>query len=180
MDRRGNGDKRYRTVLGLAAGAVALCLAGVPLYVFPASGRVGPADIAYVIGPPTRERIVLAEDLLSSGVVDRVIVSVPATGGQSAGQLSVCRVPDVTCAVPDPSTTKGEVAMLQQLVGPGESVIVITFAPHVARTRFIFDRCYDGTVTVIASPTSLSAATWAYQYAYQSTSFVKAAITPCQ
>jgi uncharacterized SAM-binding protein YcdF (DUF218 family) len=58
--------------------------------------------------------------------------------------------------------------------------VVITFTPHVARTRYIFARCApDIDVQVIGVDEHLNIGDWVYQFAYQTTAFVKAAATPC-
>ena len=170
-----------RIWLWAVVGIVSAVIMGLPLYVWPPSDSFAHADVAYVIGPPTRERVSLAERLLAEGVVDAVLVSVPERGGQSARQLSVCARDDVTCETPEPLTTKGEVALLTEYrrSHPADRVIVITFAPHVARTRYIFETCYDGEVATTVTPTRLNAAEWAYQYVYQTAAFVKAAMTTC-
>ena len=60
-----------------------------------------------------------------------------------------------------------------------QRTIVITFTPHVARTRYIFAKCYPGEVTVVGVDEKLDLYEWAKQYIYQSTAFVKAWLTPC-
>lgn len=58
-------------------------------------------------------------------------------------------------------------------------VVVVTFKPHVARARYILERCYDGDVAVIGVDQDLTLWDWAYQYVYQTAAFVKAAFSPC-
>jgi hypothetical protein len=57
--------------------------------------------------------------------------------------------------------------------------VVLTFTPHVARTRYLFAKCYGGDVTVVGVDEHLSLADWVYQYAYQTAAFVKAWLEPC-
>ena len=158
-----------------------LVIAGLPVYAFPPVDTPRQADVAYVIGPPTRERVALAEQLKTDGLVGGVLISVPATGEQSASELSACSHAGVVCATPDPMTTKGEVALLAAYARshPADRVTVITFTPHVARTRFIFDRCSPAQVQTVAAATQLDPLEWAYQYAYQTAAFAKAAVTSC-
>jgi hypothetical protein len=180
--------RRARTALTIASSLVGLLVlvvvAGLPLYVFPPQGQVDRADLVYVIGPPTPPRIALAERLEADGVADDLLVSVSPSHDvirYPASALPVCDEAGTTCETPSPFTTKGEALMLTDYADGrtlGETV-VITFTPHVARTRYIFDRCYDGHVTVVGVDQQLSLGDWIYQYAYQSAAFVKAWITPC-
>lgn len=168
-------------VLGMLALAV---VAGLPLYVFPPAASVRQADLIYVIGPPTPPRIALAERLAADGVADAMLVSVsPAADSirYPASELPLCAEPRATCETPKPFTTKGEALLLSQYAR-GRSLdetVVITFTPHVARTRYIFEKCYDGDVSVMGVDQDMNLGDWIYQYAYQSAAFVKAWITPC-
>lgn len=165
------------TLLGvtLLAGALA-----VSAYVFPAAAEVpARADVIYVIGPPTEGRIALAEQLRRDGVADDILISVPTDGQQSAANLSACQQAYVSCVHPEPFTTAGEMAVLRDEYGPGASAVVITFTPHVSRTRFIADRCAGAQVTVVAVPTSLDLGKWIYQFAYQTGGFAKALVVGC-
>lgn len=161
-----------------------LVLAGLPLYVFPPVEPVRPSDAVLVLGPPMEPRLALAEDLREEGVVERIVISVQASGGQTAQDLSLCRDGVATCVVADPSTTRGEVLLMEELTrgsssGAAPSVIVVTSTPHVMRSRYIFAKCYPGEVTVVAAERPQTLSAWASQYAYQSAAFVKALLQPC-
>lgn len=181
--------RRARRTLIAASSVVGMlaliAAAGLPLYVFPPQGEVDRADLIYVIGPPTQPRIDLAERLRADGVADDLLVSVSAPRQEAAGfaatSLPVCEQPATVCRTPDPFTTKGEALLLREYAAqhPVDQTVVITFTPHVARTRYIFDKCYDGEVTVVGVDQRMSLGDWIYQYAYQSAAFVKAWITPC-
>jgi hypothetical protein len=41
----------------------------------------------------------------------------------------------------------------------------------------IISRCFDGTLEVVAAPTHISLVYWAYQFAYQTGGYLKAAIS---
>lgn len=165
--------------LVLAMAAVGLSIT-VPAYVFPAAAALpAHADVIYVIGPPTEGRIALAEQLRREGVADDILISVPSEGEQSAEKLSVCQERYVTCGHPDPFTTAGEMALLNTRYGPEASAVVITFTPHVSRTRFIAAQCAAARVTVVDVPTSLDLGQWMYQFAYQTGGFAKAVAAPC-
>ncbi|SDH61776.1 hypothetical protein SAMN04489810_3463 [Microbacterium pygmaeum] len=174
------GTRRRWAIAAASAAAVLLVVAGagLPAYVFPPTEKVGTADLIYVIGPPTIERIRAAEALRDQGVADRILISVPLEGEQSAKNQSICDEDYVDCVHPKPFTTAGEAGVLNDYA-PGERVVVLTFTPHVARTRYIFDRCYSGQTVVEPVDASLNIVEWAYQYAYQSVAFVKAMVSKC-
>jgi hypothetical protein len=167
------------TLVGLVA---ALAVAGLPLYVFPPAASVDRADLIYVIGPPTPPRIDLAEHLEAEGVASDLLVSVsPKHAGFPASSVAPCASADTVCEIPKPYTTKGEALLLSEYA-PAHDVhetVVITFTPHVARTRYIFAKCFDGDVTVMGVDQPMGLGDWIYQYAYQSAAFVKAWLTPC-
>jgi hypothetical protein len=171
----------WAVLITAIAGFWLIVLAGLPLYVFPPTDEVAPSDIAYVLGPPMDERLALAEQLRDDGVVEQIAVSVQPSGGQTERDLAICREEGVACAVPDPYSTRGEVSRMTALAADGEapSLIVLTSTPHVARTRYLFEKCYPGEVAVVAvgRPDSLEA--WTSQYVYQSLAFVKAFAQPC-
>lgn len=166
------------TVVGAAA---AFAVAGLPVYVFPPSDEVTQADLIYVIGPPTNERVAIERALRLEGVADQSLYSVSLQGGWSEERMAVCREEDVFCEHPTPFTTQGEADHLNGFAAEHgvDKTIVLTFTPHVARTRYIFGKCYDGDVDVVAVDEHLGVAEWIYEYAYQTAGFVKAWFTPC-
>lgn len=168
-----------RALIVAVAAVVVVGVVGLPLYVFPSSHAPAHADLIYIIGPPTKERIADAEQLRAAGVADRVLVSVPRTGPDSASRLGFCHRSYVTCDTPDPFTTRGEAAMLSAYAAPDEQVVVLTFTPHVARTRYIFGMCAASPVDVVAVDEKMTLGRWIYNYAYQSAAFVKAWILGC-
>lgn len=165
-------------LIGLLTAAV---VAGLPVFVFPAAEEPENADLIYVIGPPRQARIDKERELRAEGVAEQSLYSVSTHGGWSAARLPVCREPAVFCEHPEPFTTKGEIAYLKRFAEEHDlhSTVVLTFTPHVARTRFILDKCYDGEATVVAVDQHLSLADWAYQYIYQTLALAKAWATPC-
>lgn len=168
-------------VASLCGFGLVVALAGLPLYVFPPAKEVPESDLLYVIGPATPERLEIARALQGQGVASELLVSVSREGEFSASTLDVCTEAGTRCQTPDPFTTKGEARMLSDYAasrGIGRTV-VLTFTPHVARTRYIFEKCYAGEVTVVAVDQNLQLTDWVYQYAYQSAAFVKAWATPC-
>lgn len=176
---------RTRTLLWGVGVATALfgvlAAAGLPVYVFPPADEVDDADLIFVIGPPNEERVARERALRASGVADQSLYSVTRRGRLSADELDVCREPEVTCTHIEPFTTKGEFAYLERFAHENdvERTVVLTFTPHVARTRYIAEKCFDGDVTVMAVDEGLTFGDWIYQYLYQSAAFVKAWATPC-
>lgn len=186
--RRGR-SRRYRAIRATLIAAVALVaavvIAGLPLYVFPPPGDADGADLVYVIGPPRAPRIDVAEQLRGNHQSLPLLVSVSSAKSAettfTATRLAVCHDAHVTCETPAPFTTKGEAKMLSEYAAKHTvgKTVVITFTPHVARTRYIFAKCYAGDVTVVGVDEHLSLADWIYQYAYQTVAFVKAWANPC-
>jgi hypothetical protein len=157
----------------------------VTLYGFPSPADEAGTDLLYVIGPATQPRIDEAESILHSSAGVRLLVSVlPPQSSKEyvAAKMPICDQERVLCESPEPMTTKGEALMLEDYARTHDvhKVAVITFTPHVARTRYIFARCApDLDVQVIGVDEHLSLGDWVYQFGYQTTAFVKAAATPC-
>ena len=166
-------------LLTVLAGFWLIVIVGLPLYVFPPGDSVEKSDVALVLGPPMQARLDLAEQLRDEGVVERIVISVQASGGQTAQDIPLCEDEGVTCVVAEPSTTRGEVLVMSEQGSGADSAIVVTSTPHVMRTRYIFGKCYPGEVSVVSAeaPDSLSA--WTSAYVYQSFAFVKALLEPC-
>ncbi len=125
-----------------------------------------------------------AERLRADGVARAILVSVapaPSPDGIAASEVPLCRAPDVTCETPSPFTTAGEARMLTQYARTHDArhTVVLTFTPHVARTRYIFAKCFAGDVTVVGVDEHLDLWGWVYQYLYQTAAFVKAWAEPC-
>lgn len=161
------------TLLGLA----------VSVYVFPPRGEVPKADVIYVIGPPTAQRLAAAERLREAGVSDRILISVYREGS-TRDNIRQCSEDGVECMIAYPGTTKGEAALLAEYFGTHSdgtvgSAVVLTVTPHVARTRYVFGRCYPGEVTVVPVDEPMSLRGWMWHFAYQTGAFVKSILTPC-
>mgnify|MGYP001202549073 CR=1 FL=1 len=181
------GRSLRRTTLALVVAVAAIAVAGLPVYVFPPQGDPTGADLVYVIGPPEPPRLELAAAIRDTDGHVPLLVSVSdsrAGHGEQlfdAAALDVCRRRGSTCRTPVPFTTSGEAALLRSYATTHDvdKTVVITFTPHVARTRYVFAKCYGGDVSVVGVDTDLSPLDWAYQYLYQSAAFVKAWLTPC-
>lgn len=190
--RRAVGSSRaksrlLRLALSVAIAIVAAAVAGLPVFVFPPQGDPTDADLVYVIGPPEQPRLAFAAALQAIDPHAALLISVSdsrAGRGEKrfdASALEVCRRRGVICASPDPFTTAGETRLLRQYATEHETgkTVVVTFTPHVVRTRFIFAKCGEGDVTVVGVDTDLTLLDWVYEYAYQSAAFVKAWFSPC-
>jgi len=57
-------------------------------------------------------------------------------------------------------------------------VIIVAFTPHISRARFILQRCFDGELIMVASPTRISLLDWASEYVYQTAGYVRAVLQP--
>ncbi|MDO9130913.1 MAG: hypothetical protein Q7U34_13715 [Anaerolineales bacterium] len=167
-----------RVLIGVVAVAVLVFAAGLPFYVFPRVDPPGEVDVVYVIGPPTPSRIELAEGMLDAGLSDTLMISVddPAAEPLCAGHASFA----VFCSRPEPFTTQGEARELAAKAAEHgwTSATVITFTPHVTRTRVLMERCFTGSLRVVADTTPLPLAQWVGQYFYQTGAFVKVALNP--
>jgi hypothetical protein len=169
----------------LTASAIVLTAAEVLVFTLPPASQVKEVDLDYVIGAPMPERISAAESLLSKASSGALLASVSPPTSHSrttATRMPICDQERVLCKSPEPMTTKGEALMLEDYARTHHvhKVAVITFTPHVARTRYIFARCApDLDVQVIGVDEHLSLGDWVYQFGYQTTAFVKAAATPC-
>lgn len=179
-----------RVALGVAGLVVAVVVAGIPLYVVPASDDPDEVDVdvAYVIGPPTNGRMEIATEMVNEGRADAILVSLDpgaadyyeAAAHLCAGDTADVLAVDATilCDKPDPFTTRGEARWLEDEMAEHswDSAAVITFTPHVSRTRMIMERCNTRDVAMVDSGGDLATSYWAYQYAYQTAAFAKAAV----
>lgn len=171
-----------RVLVSIVAVVALAVLAGLPLYVFPASDEPREVDVVFVIGPATPSRLELARQLIvDEKISDTLLISVPATGVRSAGRWSKCVkdpvVFDVLCEHSEPFTTQGEARTLARLADEHgwDSAAVITFTPHVTRTRLIMERCFPGErLDVIRDPAPLRPEDWVWHYLYQTGAFLKA------
>ena len=171
--------RRLKNILLLGAAiAFVIALAGLPLYVFPPAQAATAADVVYVIGPPHEPRLALNRQLRDAGLAEASLISVsPDDPSESRMLQRECDDGTTTCATPEPFTTIGETLLLADY--GADSAVVITFTPHVARTRYIFEKCFDGDVTVVGVDADLGVGEWIYQYAYQTGAFVKAFFEQC-
>ncbi|WP_312033878.1 MULTISPECIES: YdcF family protein [unclassified Rhodococcus (in: high G+C Gram-positive bacteria)] len=167
---------RWTFVLVVAAvlGATA---ASVPTYVEPQLDKLHRADAILVLGGPSHERYTYGLDLAHEGLAGRVLLSDPS-GGSDEWLDRLCGKRftfSVVCFDPDPATTAGEAKTFRDfaIAGGWNSVIVVTFTPHVSRARYTIQRCFGGEVMMAASPANISAADWVWQSGYQTAGYVR-------
>lgn len=151
------GRSRLRTVLlALLVVVVQIALGVLPwrLYGDPAVDAVSKTDAVVVIGPSHSWRVEAARRVVAEGLTDTVII--PLSGGRWSDS-SVCESgmvgATVYCYVPDPFTTLGEAQYVWRLAREKgwSDVTVITMNEHISRTRFIFEKCFQGRVEVRAT-----------------------------
>ncbi|MBS3180077.1 MULTISPECIES: YdcF family protein [unclassified Pseudoclavibacter] len=147
---------------------------------FPPQHSPAPVDAIFVLGPASQTRIGHAQDLIAAGYSETLVVSTTVGNGTyGADKLWICtheQTYDVYCVQPYPSTTQGEIALFQRMAREHgwESVMVVTFAPHVLRTELYLDRCFSGEFTVVQDGTYLGPKRNALEYLYQLIAFAKA------
>jgi len=175
-----------RSVAWFAVPILLWAAAGVFLYVAPATDAPRHADVLFVLGPPD-SRMTYAEQLMGQGYARTLAVSVPLDK-QGTPDLALCnerRAYRIICFHPEPFTTQGEARALQRLSQENgwKSADVLTTQFHITRARVIVQRCYKGGLSMVAYRQDLPlvsftnpTGTWAYQYAYQTAAFVKAAL----
>ena len=161
---------------------IAAVISGLPIYVRPQVDPLRHADAILVIGGDGFSRYPFGVDLGMQGWAPKVVLSNPGTDNKRL--TKACNTPhsgiELICFVPDPPTTRGEGRELRRLAERyrWRSVIVVTFTPHISRARFILQRCFDGELIMVASPTHISLLDWPAEYVYQTAGYVRAALQP--
>ena len=180
---------RVTAILASLAAMVALAGAvGYPVYVRPQIDTLRKADAILVLGGTAAgARYRYGLELARQGWAPTLVLSNPYGAedrGSAALVTSMCQTPEpglnVVCFVPEPKTTLGEGVQFRRLADENhwETVIVVTFVPHVSRARYIIAKCFDGELIMVASPTRLGPVGWAWMYVYQTAGYIKAALQP--
>jgi uncharacterized SAM-binding protein YcdF (DUF218 family) len=172
----------FRRVLKWSAALVvfivAATIAGWPVYVRPQIDSLRPADAIFVLGGPEYERYSFGHQLGDDRWAPVVVVSNPL-GDKVKWLADYCATPkpgfQLICVQPDPPTTLGEGRDLRRLAEQygWKTVIVVTFTPHISRARYILEHCFHGDLVMVAPPTDLSVAEWAWQYVYQTAGYAR-------
>ncbi|RFA15155.1 hypothetical protein B7R21_03740 [Subtercola boreus] len=185
--RGGTAHRLARRVLAAEAVVVALVLVfvivGLPLYVFPHTDEpTKKADAVFVLGPPSQPRLEFAEKLMADGYAKTLVLSIKPERTE-ANRVAACDDDlgyKVKCFIADPNTTQGEAETLQSLAEANNwtHVIVVTFDSHITRARVLMERCYTGTLQMVAAPKRYHPVEWIREYLYQTGAFVKVALDP--
>lgn len=168
-----------------AAAMLAWIIAGVSVYAPGSEAAAKPADVLLVLAPPA-DRMGYAEQLMAQGYAHTLVVSVPL--GKNDPVSAVCREKrayPILCFAPSPVTTQGEARALRSLAAKygWTSATVITGPSHVPRAQVLLQRCFKGTLDVVANHHPLPLISlmdprqsWAFQYTYETAAFVKVAV----
>ncbi|GGG28195.1 hypothetical protein GCM10007304_47530 [Rhodococcoides trifolii] len=178
--------------LTLVVAMVAFIGIGWSAYVDPDEDSVQKADAIFVLGGSHDGREEFALSLAEQGYAPQVVFSNPYEDGHYArygfekdGYMDRLCNGDytfvVSCFNPEPATTRGEGRELARRASAEgwKKVIVVTFTPHIARARFVIDKCWPGEILYVASPTELNTVGWAWNFVYQSGGFVRALFEDC-
>lgn len=165
----------WREVALLCSAAAAIACTLVLGYIYPPSDPTDDADVVFVLGLATPERLAVARKIAAQQGGVPIYVSDPRS------REWVCNQRDLICLVPDPATTKGEAAIFREVatVEGFHHAAVLTFGPHLTRARYIFHRCYGTDVDVVRVDEPLSLAVLVHQVGYQTLGMAKALATPC-
>lgn len=189
-------QRRRRMCLAFVLLAIPIAIvAGIPVYVHPRTDPLQKADAIFILDGPG-DRRAYGFSLYDQGWAPNVVVSNPIGPYEPTHPTMWvnrwCKSPTwgseflsgdrswptsaKFCPNPEPGNTLGEARALRDLAAQHgwHTVIAVTFRPHIARARFIFERCFNGALIMTASPVDISAAQWAHEYVYQTAGFVKA------
>lgn len=182
-DRRPRWRRRVLlAVIAIAVLTTGFVTAGWRVYMHPQTDPLRPADAIVVLGGTPYERFDVGLDLAKRGYAPYLLIA-QSTGANDRNMDKYCKghfTFTVSCFIPDPWTTEGEAQEIRakaQELG-WRHIIVITFTPHVSRARYIVGKCFDGELTMVASPTPSGVAFWSWMFVRQSGSYVKAFLTP--
>lgn len=173
---------RWRYIVGIVVALVVVIVAvGVPVYVAPQVDQLRHADAIVVLGGHDYERYPYGLELALSGYAPEIAMSNPA-GSEDIWLTDMCRHQrypfHVSCFEPDPPTTRGEAQEIGRLARAHhwQSIIVVTFRPHISRARYIISRCYDGELIMSDSKAAISVGDWAWNYLYQTAGYIRASL----
>lgn len=189
--------RRRRLVIRVALGLPVVALLGWAAFTYfvimhPPVDEPTRADAVVVLGPASEGGVLdEARSLVDRGLAPRIVIS--ATAYQRGWLGNLCSTgdwttpwdtssqpagPPVTCFVPTPGTTQGEARAVTELATTNgwRSIIVVTPTYHVARSRMLFERCYNGRLQLTAPPDTTPLSRWVFQAVYQGAAFVKASL----
>lgn len=178
--RIGRAKRRWWVAAAVFAVLAATWLVGgYFVVVHPVTNRLDHVDAIVVLGSPDIDgRQVLAMSLASEGYARVVAISVESERQRELKSACTIKQPRLTvlCFRADPRTTQGEARQIRAYTAEfgWKKIIVVTSSYHISRARVIISRCFGGRVLMAAPKVSHSAGVIAYQYVYQTASYLKA------
>lgn len=159
---------------------------GYFLFTRPHVDELTRADAIVVLGGERDGRVEYGLKLAREGYADTLVLSDGYDGHYSALE-STCSSSSakltVICFTPDPWTTRGEAMFTAELAREHgwTRVIVVSWNFHMVRSRYIFEKCFDGLLTMRPVPRTYdySPSYWGYIYAYQYAALAKAVLQTC-
>jgi hypothetical protein len=141
-----------RAALALLVLVAAWLVACGFLFVWPREDSVTRADAVVVLGGDADRRIPHGLDLVRDHVASRLLLS-SEPGRKWARWRRLCGRPRVDCFPADPYSTRGEAEAVSRLANRRglRSVVVVTSRYHVLRSRLLFQRCFDGRLSVVGA-----------------------------
>jgi hypothetical protein len=158
------GPRRRKPLAVVAATAiVAFAVITGRVLVWPSQGA--PAKVnAIVMLAGTGDRMAVAIGLADQHRAPELVVS----RGWKWGPCPADSPPGVTvtCFVPSPATTRGEVEYAARLATRNgwHSMLIVATRPQAARARLLMGRCFAGQTYVATAP--ITWYSWPYQIAY--------------
>lgn len=179
----GKSRRRLLALVGIAGGLTAIIAVGWPVYVNPKIDEPEQADAIIVLGGAHDGREELGLTLAEQGYAPQIIFSNPYRADDTK-MKAICEGTyafELSCFTPYPSTTRGEGREIRRRAEQEgwKRVIVVTFIPHVSRTRHIIENCWDGEIKVVAQPQTLPIRTWTFNYIWQTAGYVRTVFEDC-
>ena len=169
-------------VVAIAVSLVAFIVALWPVYVDPDTDAPAKADAIIVLGGRHDGREELGLSLAKQGYAPQVVLSNPYFSNPMMNRICHGGYSfKVTCFSPDPGTTRGEgreIAKRAKAEG-WKRIIVVTFTPHISRSRYIIRKCWDGELLMVPNRKNITPGDWPFNYIYQSFGYARALFEDC-
>lgn len=170
--------RRFLTAMVILVAA--FIAAGWPVYVQPQVDPLRQADAVVVLGGHPYGRFHYGIDIAEQGYAPTVLIS-NSVGADDVRMQQICEgeyTVSVSCFLPEPYSTKGEAQEIRRQAEANgwEHIIVVTYVPHLSRSRYIVQQCFDGEVTMSPNPYDVSLEEWAFGYVYQTAGYIRAAL----
>ena len=192
----GGRFKPRRLGLKIAGGVVSVLIIGWIVYATvnilnPSQGELQTRSDAVVSLAPQSHRLPTAQQLISNGVADTLVISYfdhdplnldPGASADAVPLHAYCESEasyEIICFTPEENATIGEAYAIAAMARERswESLTVVTDTTHVFRTRFILDRCLSGEfdLNVVVAERELTTPELAWHAVYENAAFFKAA-----